>query len=151
MPNPEMKHWLSKKLLLLAGTLCVGLGILGMFFPILPTTPFLLLAAFCYMRSSHRFYQWLVTNRLFGAYIRNYRAGLGIPLTQKVLTLMLLWVSIGYAAGFVVTPWWGKLALAAIAVGVTIHLLTIKTFKPPAVLPKSVASGESIPPDVLDA
>lgn len=144
-----MKHSFTKTILLLAGTLCVGLGILGMFFPVLPTTPFLLLAAFCYVRSSHRFYHWLITNRWFGAYIRNYRAGLGIPLAQKVLTLALLWLSIGYAAGFVITPWWGKLLLVGIAVGVTIHLLTIKTFKPQTAPPESAAASEGVPPDTV--
>ncbi len=150
MSIKEVKRSLSKKLLLLAGTLCVGLGILGMFFPILPTTPFLLLAAFCYVRSSRRFYHWLITNRWFGAYIRNYRAGLGIPLAQKLLTLLMLWLSIGYAAGFVITPWWGKLILVSIAIGVTIHLLTIKTFKSPAAQPGNAAPREDIPSDAMD-
>ena len=140
--KPRNETLVSKKLLLLAGTLCLGLGILGMFFPILPTTPFLLLAAFCYARSSQRFYHWLITNRWFGGYIRNYRAGLGIPLSQKILTLALLWLSIAYAAWFVITPWWGKLVLVVIALGVTIHLLTMKTFKQPRMLPESLPSGE---------
>ena len=151
MSKPETKRSLSKKLLLLAGTLCVGLGLLGMLVPILPTTPFLLLAAFCYMRSSHRFYTWLITNRWFGAYIRNYRAGLGIPLAQKLLTLALLWLSIGYAAGFVVEPWWGKLILVAIAAGVTTHLLSIKTFRPPAASPGEAPISDGVPSDALDA
>lgn len=131
---------LSRNLLIALGTLCVAMGMVGMFVPILPTTPFLLLAAVCYVRSSRRFYRWLTTNRWFGAYIRNYREGRGIPLKQKVLTLALLWLSIGYAAGFVVAPWWGKLLLVGIAVGVTAHLAAVRTYKPetPATQPGSL-------------
>ena len=120
---------LTRILLVVSGTLFVALGILGMFLPVLPTTPFLLLAAICYARSSKRFYHWLLTNRWFGEYIRNYREGSGIPLKQKVLTISLLWLTIGYAAWFVVSPWWVKLILFGIAVGVTTHLIRIKTFK----------------------
>ena len=113
-----------------AGTLAVALGVLGMFLPVLPTTPFLLLAAFCYARSSERFYRWLLYNRWFGDYIRNYREGRGIPLREKVLTLMALWATIGFTILYVVTSWWGRLILVAIAAGVTIHLVKTKTFRP---------------------
>ncbi len=101
-----------------------------MFVPLLPTTPLLLLAAICYARSSPRFYNWLMTNRWCGEYIRNYRAGRGIPRKQKVLTILLLWLTIGYAVWFVVSLWWVRLILGGIAVGVTLHLIMIKTLKP---------------------
>ena len=123
---------LSRTLLIVCGTLCVALGVVGMFLPVLPTTPFLLLAAVCYARSSRRFYDWLMTNRWCGEYIRNYREGRGIPLKQKVLIALLLWLTIGYAAWFVVSLWWLKLILFGIAVAVTIHLIGIKTLKPAA-------------------
>jgi len=113
------------------GTLCVTLGVVGMFMPILPTTPFLLLAAVCYARSSKPFYEWLLTNRWCGEYIRNYREGRGIPRQQKTLTITLLWMTIGSTAGFAVSLWWVKLVLLGIAVAVTIHLLRIKTFTSP--------------------
>lgn len=118
-----------KGVLIAAGTLFTGLGLVGMFVPLLPTTPLLLLAAFCYARSSERFYHWLMTNRIFGDYIRNYREGRGITLKHKVMALTLLWATIGYAAWFLVQPWWGKAGLVAIAVGVTIHLVSVKTLK----------------------
>ncbi|MEJ5199060.1 MAG: YbaN family protein [Anaerolineae bacterium] len=110
-----------------AGTLFVGLGVVGIFVPILPTTPFLLLAAFCYGRSSQRFLHWLLTNRWFGSYIRNYRAGLGLPLREKVLTILALWLTIGVSVVYVVSQWWLRLVLVGIALGVTVHLLWIKT------------------------
>jgi uncharacterized membrane protein YbaN (DUF454 family) len=100
-----------------------------MFVPVLPTTPFLLLAAICYARSSERFYHWLLNNRWFGAYVKNYREGRGIPVREKTLTLITLWLTIGFTARFVVSAWWGKLILLGVAVGVTIHLVRIKTFK----------------------
>ncbi len=127
---------LTRTLLIISGTLCVALGILGMLLPVLPTTPFLLLAAICYARSSKRFYQWLITNRWFGEYIRNYREGRGIPLKQKVFTIFLLWLTIGYTAWFVVSLWWVKLILLGIAVAVTIHLTSVKTFKPESQNPR---------------
>lgn len=120
---------LRRKLLIAAGSLCVALGTLGVFMPLLPTTPFLLLAASCYSRGSPRFYRWLLTNRCCGEYVRNYRAGRGIPLRQKVMTIILLWVSIAWSATLVPRlP--VRVFLLAVAVGVTIHLLSIRTFRP---------------------
>jgi uncharacterized membrane protein YbaN (DUF454 family) len=84
-----------KAILIFAGTVCVALGVLGMFLPLLPTTVFLLMAAYCYSRSSERFHTWLLNNRLFGDYIRNYKSGRGISMRQKVTTTSILWVSIG--------------------------------------------------------
>jgi uncharacterized membrane protein YbaN (DUF454 family) len=117
------------------GTLCVVLGVMGMFLPILPTTPFLLLAAVCYARSSRRFYDLLLTNRWCGDYIRNYREGRGIPRQQKILTIALLWLTISASALFAVSLWWVRLLLFGIATGVTIHLLRIKTFTPAPISP----------------
>jgi len=111
------------------GSLFTVLGITGIFIPILPTTPFLLLAAYLFARSSERCLNWLLTNRLFGTYISNYRSGKGLPLTQKILTLILLWVTIGYSALFFVEKLWLKILLILIALGVSIHLVVLKTYK----------------------
>lgn len=121
-----------RALLIILGTLCVALGVLGIFLPLLPTTPFLLLAAACYARSSARFYHWLVTNRWCGQYIRNYREGRGIPLKQKAVTILLLWLTIGSTAWLAISQWWVRWILLGVAVGVTIHLLKVKTYKPKA-------------------
>ena len=125
-----MMNPLTRILLIAGGTLCVALAVLGLFLPVLPTTPFLLLAAVCYARSSERFYHWLMTNRWFGAYIRNYREGRGISLWHKVLAISLLWLTIGYAAWSVARLWWVKGILLGVAVAVTIHLLKTKTARP---------------------
>ena len=118
---------MGKSFWIIGGTVCICLGILGIFLPILPTTPFLLLAAFCYGRGSKRFYHWLVNRSRLGSYIRSYKEGRGIPLKQKVLTIVLLWLTIGFAIGFVATTWWLKALLLVVAAGVTIHLSKIKT------------------------
>jgi uncharacterized membrane protein YbaN (DUF454 family) len=113
-----------------AGTVCVALGVLGIFLPVLPTTPFLLLAAFCYARSSERLHRWLLTNRWFGDYIKNYREGRGMRLRDKALALALMWLTIGWTVSSAIPVWWGKAGLLAIALAVTIHLLRLKTLKP---------------------
>jgi len=98
---------------------------LGVFVPLLPTTPFLLLAAFLYARSSERFHTWLLTNRWFGEYIRRYCERRSMTRRHKAFTLGLLWTVIGLSAAFVVSEWWARLLLAAVAVGVTTHLFWI--------------------------
>jgi len=114
---------------IILGSLCVLLGVIGIIVPILPTTPFLLLAAFLYAKSSKRFLNWLLTNRLFGRYIDNYRSGRGIPLLQKVLTITSLWLTIGVSALFFVQSWWVRGLLLVIALGVSLHLVRVKTYK----------------------
>ena len=120
---------LSRWSLIIAGTFFVGLGIVGIFLPLLPTTPFLLLAAVCYARSSRRFYKWLLNNKWFGNYVKNYRVGKNVSLKIKVLSISFLWIAIGYSAIFVVHILLGKIILILIAIGVTIHILSIKTLK----------------------
>ena len=116
-------------LLITTGTFFVGVGIVGIFVPILPATPFLLIAAALYARSSRRFYNWLINNRIFGQYIKNYREGKGIPLRLKLITIILLWITIGYSAIFAIDILWVRIVLVIIAVGVTIHIIRIKPVK----------------------
>lgn len=124
-----MLEKLKKKLLLIAGTLSMAIGILGIFVPILPTTPFLLLAAACYTRSSQRFYNWLLNNRFFGVYIKSYIQGKGMPLRVKVFTVILLWITIGLSMWFATQDVVIRVILILVAVGVTTHIIRIKTFK----------------------
>ncbi|MCD6598010.1 MAG: YbaN family protein [Bacteroidales bacterium] len=116
-----------REVLIIAGTIFVGLGVLGIFLPLLPTTPFLLLAAACYARSSERFYNWLLNNKWFGRYIKNYREGKGIPLKVKVLSISLLWITIIFSAAFIVHNVFIRVILIIIAIGVTIHIRSIRT------------------------
>lgn len=121
--------------LLLCGTLSLGLGLLGIFVPLLPTTCFLLLAAWCYARSSDRLYNKLLNARLVGRYLQRYRDSREIPPRVKIAALVMMWITIGYAV--VTYPnVWVRLTLLAIAVGVTIHLQTLPaTRKRPATEP----------------
>jgi uncharacterized membrane protein YbaN (DUF454 family) len=123
------RRLLKRRLLIGAGTLATGLGIIGVFIPILPTTPFLLLAAACYMRSSERFYQWLINNRIFGAYIRNYIEGRGMPIRMKIFTILLLWLAIGLSITFGVQNVVIRIVLICVAIGVTAHIGLIKKRK----------------------
>jgi uncharacterized membrane protein YbaN (DUF454 family) len=118
---------LRKNIWLIGGSVCLALGVLGIFLPILPTTPFLLLAAYCYGHGSQRFYTWLVDRSWVGSYIRNYRSGLGISLKLKVWTILLLWLTIGSTIGFGAFNWWLKVALLIVAISVTIHLVWLRT------------------------
>jgi uncharacterized membrane protein YbaN (DUF454 family) len=120
---------LSKLALILAGSVFLVLGILGIFLPLLPTTPFLLLAAACYFRSSDRFYNWLMNNKWLGSYIKDYREKKSIPIKIKVVTLSILWLAIAYSVFFVVNIFLLKVILILIAVGVTIHVLSLRTLK----------------------
>lgn len=121
------KNRLSRLVLVVSGTFFLGLGIIGIFLPLLPTTPFILLAASCYARSSKRLYNWLLNNRWFGNYIKNYREGKGVPFKVKILSISFLWIVIGYSVIFVVSVFLIRIVLFLIAVGVTIHILSIKT------------------------
>lgn len=118
---------LLKAFLIVIGFIAVGLGILGMFLPILPTTPFLLLAAACFAKSSDKFYHWLLNNRWFGSYIKNYREGKGIPLKIKIMALSFLWSTILISIVFFLDNIYVQVLLFAIAAAVTIHISLIKT------------------------
>ena len=130
-----MSQKLLQALLVTCGTVCVGLGILGIFLPLLPTTVFLLLATACYARSSERFHQKLVNHRFLGAYIRNYRNGRGMAPREKAITIGLLWIGIGVTMIWSVTAWWLRGVLLLIAVSVTVHVARLK-------FQRSVASGQ---------
>ena len=124
-----MSDELKKRLLIITGTTCLVIGVIGIFIPILPTTPFLLLAAACYLRSSPRFHSWLMNNRLLGTYIRNYTEGRGIPIKVKLFTIALLWVTIGISIGVAAPNLIVKIILAVIAIGVTLHIIFIRARK----------------------
>jgi uncharacterized membrane protein YbaN (DUF454 family) len=117
---------LRKAVLVSAGMISLALGAIGIFVPLMPTTVFLLIAAACFVRSSEGLYRWLMTHRLFGSYIRNYREHRAMPARTKAFVLLLLWATIGYSAVYAVDSLPVRLLLAAVAIGVTIHLLSLK-------------------------
>lgn len=127
--NRVHRNSLIRRVLIVAGTLFVGLGIVGIFLPILPTTPFLLLAAACYARSSERFYRWLLNHPWFGKYIRTYQEGEGIPVKAKALSISLIWLTIFSSVIFVVHPLIVRIILIVIAACVTFYLLSLPTLR----------------------
>ncbi|WGK70210.1 YbaN family protein [Candidatus Haliotispira prima] len=120
---------LRRGLLIAGGILSVGMAVIGAILPLLPTTPFLLLAAACFVRSSPRLHHWLFHNRLFGGHLRRYVNGEGLAPVSKIVILVILWGTLAVSA-FLMLPsrlWWVKLLLLAVGIGVTIHILMLKT------------------------
>lgn len=120
---------LARVFLIITGWIFVSLGVIGIFLPVMPTTIFLILAAACFARSSERFYLWLINNKHLGKLIRNYRKYGGMPVRAKVIAILMMNVAIGYSALFAVDLLWVKIVLFAIAVSVTIYILSIKTLR----------------------
>ena len=116
-----------KLLLAFLGSVSLVLGIMGIFLPVLPTTPFLLLSAALYMRSSQRLYAWLMSHRRLGPYIRNFREHKALPLRVKIVSVTMVWATLLYCAFFVAREWWMTLVFIAIALGVSIHILSYRT------------------------
>lgn len=125
---PE-KNKIKRILLQIAGTLSLILGLIGVVLPVLPTTPFLLLTAACYVRSSDKLYAWLMNHKWFGEHIRNYREKKAIRLSSKVIALSSLWLTILYSIFFVVKTIYMQLLLAAIVLAVSAHILHFKTLR----------------------
>ncbi len=126
MPAKRSRPGWLRGLLLALGCLSVALGVVGVFLPVLPTTPFLLLAAACFARSSPRFYRWLVEHPRLGPWIGPYLKGQGIPMKAKVWAIVSLWVSIGVSC-WLVPLLWARVLMVVSAVAVTVYLLTRKT------------------------
>lgn len=112
--------------LLAVGWLSVAFGVIGIFLPVLPTTPFLLLAAACFLRSSKRFYLWLVLHPRLGPWVRDYLDGQGIARKAKVYAIGLMWLSIALSCYLVPLPWARAFMLTS-AVLVSLYILRQKT------------------------
>ncbi len=116
--------------LIIVGSVSLALGITGIFLPMLPTTPFLLLTAAVWVKASPRLYNWLLNHKLFGEYIRNFREHRAIPLRVKITSVSLVWLTIGYCIFAVVDKWWWAQALMALlATAISWHILSFATLK----------------------
>jgi uncharacterized membrane protein YbaN (DUF454 family) len=119
-----------KIILIILGTISFGLAVAGIFLPLLPTTPLLLLAAALWLKSSDRLYEWLINHKVFGEYIRNFRIHRAIPLKVKVYAVTMVWVTIGYCIFAVVNKyWWAQLLMTLLAIAITWHILSYKTLR----------------------
>jgi uncharacterized membrane protein YbaN (DUF454 family) len=117
-----MKYFLA-----LLGLISLGLGILGIFLPVLPTTPLLLLAAALFLRSSKPLYEWLMNHPKLGPYIKNFMVHKSIPLKIKIISVSMVWITLLYCAVFVADHWAFRLFFIVLAIAITIHILSYKT------------------------
>lgn len=121
---------MKNRIFIILGWLSFGVGVLGIFLPILPTTPFLLLAAFLFSKGSGKPYNWLVNHKFFGEYIRNFQETKTIPLGTKISSISTLWIVMLGSVFFVVNGrWYLQLLLILVSIAVTIHILSFKTKK----------------------
>ena len=118
-----------KIFLTILGLISLGLGIMGAFLPVLPTTPFLLLSAALFLRSNRGLYDWLLNHPRLGTYIRNFMEHKAIPLRVKVVSVTMVWVTLLYCAIFVAEHWALRALFLIIATAVSIHILSYKTLK----------------------
>ncbi|MDD3322517.1 MAG: YbaN family protein [Paludibacter sp.] len=119
-----------KIVLLSLGIVSLALGFIGVFVPLLPTTPFALLSAYLFARSSPKLHNWLLNNRVFGKYIRDYNNEKSIPLKIKIVSVSMLWSTILFSVFYLLKDrWYLQLLLVAIALGVSFHILSLKTKK----------------------
>ncbi|WP_423406822.1 YbaN family protein [Heyndrickxia sp. MSNUG] len=116
-----------KALLITIGTLSIGLGVIGIVVPLLPTTPLMLLGAACYVKSSEKLYQKLIKNKWLGAYIKDFREKKGISRKNKILSLSLMWLSIGVTVLLKDVSFLFDSILIIIAVTVSAYILSFDT------------------------
>lgn len=131
--QPTSNHVKSEFLrwvLICCGWVSILAGVVGIFLPLLPTVPFLLLAAVCFGKSSLRFHSWLIGHNHLGPLIRDYLHGGGIPLRAKRIAIGMVWVSFPASAFLFVKVEWLSILLIAIAAGITLYLLRLPTAAP---------------------
>lgn len=121
------KNLILRVILLTVGSLALLIGTLGIVVPGIPTTPFILIAAACYIRSSERLYRWLITNRFFGPVITTWRENRGLTLQTKIVTFLLVWGLLGGAALFLVESIFMRGLLIGLAMVKTLVLLRLRT------------------------
>ena len=118
----------KKYIFMATGCLSLVLGLIGIFLPLLPTTPFLLLAAYCFTRSSKRLYSWLIHHRILGSYIYHYQTHRAISQRAKLLALCTLWGSLIFSS-LLLSDLYARLLLIAAGTGVTLYILSLRTLK----------------------
>lgn len=128
-PSQSPKNPIIRGLLILGGSVSTFLGIAGIFLPLLPTTPFLLLASWCFVRSSDKLHYKLMNNKYLGPFIKNYKEKKGITLRNKIYSLAFLYITLTISFIFSPPLWYIWLMLSSIAIGVTWHIARFKTLK----------------------
>ena len=126
--NEGLSARVKKGFYILLGTLSLVLGFLGLFLPVLPTTPLVILAAACYFRGSERLYNWILESKLFGETIQNYRAGRGLTRNTKIRALSLMWIVIMLSVLLFVQNNLIQFSMIAIAAGVSAYIIRLPTY-----------------------
>lgn len=120
------QHYIKKYVLFILGIILFIVGIIGIFLPVMPTVPFILLSVSCFYKSSRRFHFWLLNNRLFGKFIRNYTENKKVSLKTKVFSIILLWSSIGFS----IYLFWHKIYILIIhfiiLTLISIHIINLR-------------------------
>lgn len=124
-----MKSFILRPLLIVIGLLSTATGIVGIFLPLLPTVPLLLLAAACFARSSKRLHRCLLSHPTLGPLIQSYLEGRGIPLKSKITAIVMLWGSIIASVVFFIPFLFAKISVLIIAICVTLYLLRLPTLR----------------------
>jgi uncharacterized membrane protein YbaN (DUF454 family) len=132
----EQGQKVVRTLWIVAGIICMVIGAIGIVLPILPTTPFLLAAAACYYKGSPRMHKWLLNNKWFGEYIRNYTEGKGLTKKTKITAITILWITIGFSTIFILNSLLSsqlvlpmQIIMIAVAIAVSAHILRLPTFR----------------------
>ncbi len=124
-----MKNKFLKMLLIISGFFFLGLGVIGAFLPIMPTVPFILLSAACFARGSDKYYQWLISHKLFGPHIIRYREGKGVSKRLKISSIIMLWISLSVSTLLFIHNNYLRVFFLLILILITLHILRIKTYK----------------------
>jgi len=127
--NQTSKNRLVRSLFYIVGTITLVLGAVGVVLPILPTTPFLLISLACYLKSSERMTHWMLNNKYFGTYIRNYKEGKGITMKTKLFAISILWITIAFSGIVLVPIFVVQIILFIVATAVTVHLIRLPTYR----------------------
>jgi len=142
MTNKEKGLNFKKYLLIFLGSISLALGFIGIIIPVLPTTPFLLLTALCYLRSSERLYNWLIGHKVLGPYLYTYLTYRAITLKTKIGALVFLWLTLLISIALInILP--VRIFLLLVGAGVSTHLLTLKTLPPEDL--QSVSEAAQVP------
>ncbi|SHM92587.1 YbaN family protein [Gracilibacillus kekensis] len=119
---------IKRTLWLIGGSISLIIGLIGIIVPLLPTTPLVILAAFCFGKSSKALHQWLVTNKYFGKYLADYQSGKGVPIRIKLFAVIIVWTSVLFTLT-VIPLFYVKVFMIGVALFVTIFISTSPLLK----------------------
>lgn len=125
-----VKSGMLRRLLVGAGWLSLAAGVVGLFLPLIPSVPFLLLSVICFSRSSECFHSWLVQHKQLGPMLKSYLMHGAVPLRAKVLAIAMVWVSFPVTSFLFVEKVWLRVVLLCVAACVTLYLLAIPNAPP---------------------